>query len=198
MREIIRSYLPAEVVPTLMYSSFEAWRGLPFPRDAHSAELENPVITGFLSQLNTLGPALTATVARSLKEERDVILEGVHVVPNHMDLKEAFEQAVTVPMMLATTKKESLRQHLKSRGREKAERKASVYLDHLDDIWELQSYLLNEADLAGVPIIPSTSVEKTVAEALRVVSDAFLQHFPAVAQPTAAGLELGQVQDEDG
>lgn len=121
MREIIRSYLPAEVVPTLMYSSFEAWRGLPFPRDAQSAELENPVITGFLSQLNTLGPALRATVARSLKEERDVILEGVHVVPNHMDLKEAIEQAVTVPMMLATTKKESLRQHLKSRGREKAE-----------------------------------------------------------------------------
>jgi 2-phosphoglycerate kinase len=183
MREIIRSYLPPQVIPTLMYSSFEAWRGLPFPRNEQTlrerSKLENPVITGFLSQLNTMKPALEATVVRALKEEQDIILEGVHVVPTHLDLEEANEKAIVVPIMLATMKKKLLRQYLKSRGREKSGRKASHYLDNLDDIWELQSYLLNEADVASIPIIPNPNTEKTISEVLNVVSNEVMKHFPA-------------------
>ncbi len=179
MREIIRSYLPSQVVPTLMYSSFEAWRGLPSPRNSQKEQLENPVVTGFLSQLHKMKPALEATVARALKEEQDIILEGVHVVPTLLECKEAKDKAIVVPIMLATMKKDLLKQHLKKRGRETAGRKAPRYLDNLDDIWELQSYLLNEADVAGIPIIHSPNIEKTIREVLNVVSDTIMKHFPA-------------------
>ncbi|MES9906256.1 MAG: hypothetical protein ABW168_26695 [Sedimenticola sp.] len=168
-----------QVSPILMYSSFEAWRGLPFPRNSQKEELENPVITGFLSQLNTMKPALEATVARALKEEQDIILEGVHVVPTHLDCKMAKKNAIVVPIMLATIKKGLLKQRLKHRGRERAEKQPPHGTDNIDDIWELQSYLLNEADVAGVPIIHSPNIEKTVREILLVVSNKIIKHFPA-------------------
>ena len=178
MREIIRSYLPPQVTPTLLYSSFEAWRGLPFPRSEQKEELENPVVTGFLSQLNSLKPALSATVARAIKEEQDIVLEGVHIVPTHLNLEGAKEQAIVIPIMLATIKKKLLKQHLRSRGGEIPGRKSSRYLESLDDIWELQSYLLNEADMASVPIISNPDVEKTIVEILNVISNAVVKQFP--------------------
>ena len=178
MREIIRSYLPPQAVPTLMYSSFEAWRGLPFPRERQNEELENPVVTGFLSQLNALKPALEATVTRALKEQQDIILEGVHIVPTLRDLLPRESDAVVVPIMLATTKKELLRQNLRRRGREKSTRKAGHYLDHMEDIWELQSYLLNEADEAGIPIIANPSIEDSITEILDIIGGKITKQFP--------------------
>jgi 2-phosphoglycerate kinase len=86
MREIIRSYLPGQVVPTLMHSSFAAWRGLPFPRKLERKELDSPVITGFLSQINTIQPAMEAAISRASIESQHLILEGVHVLPTHLKM----------------------------------------------------------------------------------------------------------------
>ena len=55
MREIIRSYLAPHVVPTLGYSSFEAWRGLPaLNATARKRVTDNPMIAGFLAQFAAL------------------------------------------------------------------------------------------------------------------------------------------------
>ena len=169
MREIIRAYLTPQAVPTLGYSSFEAWRGLPPTPDEHRNKGENPVITGFLSQFTTMKPALQATIHRAIKEREDLILEGVHVAPQLLDLKEMRTGGIVVPLMLATMERVALRKQLKRRGREATERKASRYLDHLDDIWELQSYLLSEADNSGIPIITNWHIDTTRGEILNLV-----------------------------
>ena len=67
---------------------------------------------------------------------------------------------------------------LKRRGREKHTRQASHYLEHLDEIWELQSWLLDEADKAGVAIIENWYIESTVRAALDLVIGVLMKHFP--------------------
>ena len=52
MREIIRCYLVPHVAPTLGYSSFDAWRGLP-QVEGSAASAQDPVIAGFLAQFGT-------------------------------------------------------------------------------------------------------------------------------------------------
>ena len=178
MREIIRAYLTPEAVPTLGYSSFEAWRGLAAPSDEPAGEAENPVITGFLSQFATMRPALGAAIGRAVKERHDLIIEGVHIAPTLLDLAEAQKQAVVVPLMLATMEKAMLEKQLKRRGREKSGRQASRYLRHIDDIWDLQSYLLSEADNGGVPIITNWHVETTVREILNLVMARIIKRYP--------------------
>jgi len=179
MREIIRAYLTPEAVPTLGYSSFEAWRGLASPAEEHAGEPRTPpVIAGFLSQFTTIKPALVAAIGRAVKEQHDLIIEGVHIAPTMLGLEDARENAVVVPLMLATMEKATLEKQLKRRGREKSGRKASRYLEHIDDIWELQSYLLSEADNGGVPIITNWHIETTVREVLNLVMAKVMKRYP--------------------
>lgn len=185
MREIIRAYLTPEAVPTLGYSSFEAWRGLPAPTDEH-AEPENPVIAGFLSQFVTMKPALGAAVSRAVKERHDLIIEGVHIAPSLLDLAPAQKSALVVPLMLATMEKAALEKQLRRRGREKLGRQASRYLKHIDDIWDLQSYLLSEADNAGIPIITNWHIETTVREVQNLIMAKVMKRYP----PRSPDLDL--------
>lgn len=178
MREIIRAYLSPQLVPTLKYSSFEAWRGLPASSDATVPEVEHPVIAGFLAQFTAMKPALKATIDRAIEERHHLILEGVHVVPTQLELEELRDKAIIIPMMLASMKKELLRKQLKRRGREKHRRTAAHAVENLDRIWELQSWLLNEADKSGIPIIENWYIEDTVRAALETVIGVLMKHFP--------------------
>jgi len=178
MREIIRSYLSPQMMPTLQYSSFDAWRGLPGSVDGNKPDIGSPVINGFLSQFAALKLALDATVDRAIEERHHLILEGVHVVPTELNLKVDKRKAIVIPIMLATMKKGLLSKQLERRGREKHKRRASHYLENLDDIWELQSWLLDEADRAGIPIIENWYLEDSVRAALDLVIGVLMKHFP--------------------
>lgn len=178
MREIIRAYLTPQAVPTLGYSSFEAWRGLPDAPDAQTDEQNNVVVAGFMSQFATMKPALEAAIGRAVKERHDLIIEGVHVAPTLLDLAEHRKQALVVPLMLATMEKATLEKQLTRRGREKTGRKASRYLEHIDDIWGLQSYLLSEADNGGIPIITNWHLESAVREILDLIIAKVMKRYP--------------------
>jgi len=178
MREILRSYLSPQMLPTLKYSSFEAWRGLPGPVDETGSGIESPVIRGFLSQFAAMKLALGATIGRAIEEKHHLILEGVHVVPTELDITVQQGEAVIIPVMLASMEKELLRKQLKRRGREKSRHQASHYQEHMDEIWELQSWLLDEADRAGISIIENWHIENTVRAILDLVIGVLMKRFP--------------------
>jgi len=178
MREIIRAYLSPQVVPTLGYSSFEAWRGLPGSIEGQTLEIENLVIAGFQSQFAAMKLALEATINRAIRERHHLIVEGVHVVPTELSLDIRNGHAIVVPMKLATMKKSLLRKQLRRRDRESGSASGSRCLEKLDDIWELQSWLLSQADKAGIPIIQNWYIEDTVSEALEHVTQVIMQRYP--------------------
>jgi len=178
MREIIRSYLSPQMVPTLKYSSFEAWRGLPGSNGSSGPAMKSPVITGFLSQFAAMKLALEATINRSIEERQHLILEGVHVVPTELNLETKQREAVIIPVMLASMKKDLLHKQLMRRSREKNMQQTSRYKENLDDIWALQSWLLDDADKAGITIIENWSIEDTVRAALDLVIAVLMKHFP--------------------
>ena len=180
MREIIRCYLPPHVVPTLGFSSVEAWRGLPEVEPVMGEMVtENPVIAGFLSQFGTVKVALEATIARAVKERVDLIVDGVHVLPGKLDLSEAQKKAVVVPIVLAVTNAERLAHQLRRRGREQPERGDSRRRKHLEAIWNLQSYMLDQAEKDAIPVIANWRVRETVHRILEEVMARIGESFPA-------------------
>lgn len=178
MREVIRSYLAHQVTPTLQYPSFEAWRGLPPFSYAAQGKDNNKVITGFLAQLSAMKPAIETTVSRTLQEHENLIIEGVHIVPSEYDLCNMKKEAICMQFMLATLDKKSLQQQLKKRMREHSKDRDTNHEDFIDDIWELQSWLLEAADRVDINIIPNLNVEDTVREILEIASQTILQRFP--------------------
>lgn len=183
IREIVRAYLATAVAPTLQYSTFEAWRGLPALELDKKSELETPVITGFLSQLMALKPALNSVIDRALKEKEHLIIEGVHALCTELDLEAIKKQALVVPIVVATLEKKALKKRLIRRGREQKQRKAERYIENIDEIWELQSYLLDLTDHAGIPIINNTTIEDTINEIHKIISAKIIKRFPAHPEP---------------
>jgi len=177
MREIVRCYLPPEEIPTLYYSSFEAWRGLASDDDSGSEDKTNKVIRGFLSQFNIVKPGLEATINRAVKESHDLIIDGVHVLPWRLDTKINPDQAIVVPMIMVVPNKKTLGKRLKHREREQPERASSRYLKQLEKIWLMQSHLVAEAEEHGVPLIINTEIEESLEEILMHISNALSQRF---------------------
>jgi len=179
MREIIRCYLVPHVAPTLAYSSFDAWRGLPEVEPLEGQMIsDNPVVTGFLSQFGTVKVALEATIHRAIQERHHLIVDGVHVLPSRLDLKGTRKKAVVVTAMLVVTTIERLSRQITHRSREQPERSSSLHRDRIDSIWELQSFFIDQAERAAIPVIANWSVDETVQQIVREVMAEILARYP--------------------
>lgn len=179
MREIVRCYLPPKKIPTLSYSSFEAWRGLGSGRDEASKADDKEVVRGFMTQLEIVKPGLQATIRRAVKENHDLIVDGVHVLPSALDLDITHDQAIVIPLMLVVANKKTLAKRLKRRAKEQPERASSRYLKQLDQIWTLQSHLVSEAEKHMTPLIFNADVEEALHELMMHISSTISQRFPA-------------------
>jgi len=177
MREIVRCYLPPTEIPTLSYSSFEAWRGLVEDGDSAIEGDDTEVTRGFLSQFNVVKHGLEATIHRAVKENHDLIVDGVHVLPWELELDIARDQAIVIPLMLVVPHKKILGKRLKRREREQPERASPRYLKQLDQIWTLQSYLVTEAEEQKIPLIFNDEIEEAMDEILMHISATIKQHF---------------------
>jgi 2-phosphoglycerate kinase len=82
-------------------------------------------------------------------------------------------------VMLATLDKEELRDRFSRRTDAAPHRQRERYLDYFDEIWEIQSYMLECADHAGVPIVTSQKLADTVQAVIDLVTvDLSRRHPP--------------------
>jgi 2-phosphoglycerate kinase len=174
MRDLIRHYLASQVTPTMQYSSFEAWRGLPPLSHAAQEDDDNRVITGFLAQLASMRPAIETSITRAYQEQENLILEGVHIVPSEIDFCPGNDNALCIQLMLAILDKLSLKQRIREQGKYKHYDSEEL----IADIWQLQTWLLERADSEDVNIIPNLYVEDSIREILEITSQMILQRFP--------------------
>ncbi len=179
LREIVRGYLASEEVPTLNFSSFEAWRGLgaqqPLEGDAPSVDY---IVAGFDSQFEIVRKGLEATISRAVKERLDLIIDGIHVLPPRLELKQAGAEAVLVSAILVIASRGILAQRLAGRGQEQPSRGAVKYLRHLDEIWQLQSHLVRVAEEGDIPLLYNWEMEETLFQMLTLVSQQLAAEYP--------------------
>ncbi len=167
LREVMRMMLPEKLLPVLHMSSFQAWRALPGSYE-EPLDLEAAVADGYRSQAELVAVACEAVVQRAYKERVSMILEGVHAYPDLIDRLPQNPDATVVPVMLAVLKPEQLRKQIRGRGTEIPQRRAERYTEHFEEIWNLQSHLLDQADLRQVPIVANEDKEKTIREIKRI------------------------------
>lgn len=177
LREVMRTMLSDRLLPILHTSSFNAWRTLP-EHERSLADDENSVLAeGFLAQADLLSVAIEAVTTRALRERVSLILEGVHVHANLVERIPNDSDAVIAPIMLAVLKRRNLRERIKGRGTRAPQRRSARYLEHFDEIWQLQSFLLSEADRAKIPIIVNDDREQAIREIMRTVIDQLSKDF---------------------
>ncbi len=176
LREVMRMMMPQRLLPVLHTSAFNAWETLTL-QNAETTKQEKLVANGYLRQTELLSLPCEAVIQRALKERVSLILEGVHVHPSLLKKIEHQEDAVIVPIMLATLKQEKLKKRLRGRGQMAPGRGSKRYLANFDQIWALQSFLLSEADRHHIPIIFNDDKETAAMQVMSTIIDTLSDGF---------------------
>lgn len=163
VRQTMRAFFSVDFMPSIHYSSFEAAAAVATP-----AEAKDPTLVGFNDQTRNVLVGVRAVIDRALTERYSMALEGVHVVPGLVPA--AVQGAVVVQALLAIENEDEHARHfwVRDTGSEGL-RPVAKYLDSLADIRRIQTYLIERAEKAGVPVIENSRVERTAEAVIRLV-----------------------------
>ena len=176
LREVMRMMIPKRLSPVLHASSFNSWQVLP-GRPDHADDSDAAIVEGYKAQAELLSVPCEAVIQRAANEQVSLVLEGVHVETALLKRAQLNSAATIVPMIVAVLNRNRLKERIRGRGKQADQRRAERYLGHFDAIWRLQSFLLDEADRSGIPIIENNHRDQVVQDAMRVVVDALSTDF---------------------
>jgi len=173
IREVMRAMFSEELMPTLHTSSFDAVHLVrhPLPRNA------DPVIIGFREQAAAVAVGAQALMRRAVAENTDLVLEGAHLVPGFFDPAE-FDDAFVVQFVIAVDDPDAHRSHFLARAHDNRSRPSDRYLDFFDNIRKIQRYVKSLALERSVPIVPSYSLDATLAQVIELVVSRAMQGIP--------------------
>ncbi len=165
IRQTMRAFFSPEFMPTIHYSSFEAGQAL------DDEVTGDPTIVGFLDQCRHVCVGVDAAIRRALTEGWSMVLEGVHLVPGLLPAE--VEGALIVHVVLEISDEDVHRLHFHVRDAVTGGVRAmDRYLDRLDDIRRVQSYVSGRARREGVPVVENANVERAIDRVIELVMDA--------------------------
>ncbi len=152
VRQTLRALFSYASMPSVHSSSFEG----------------DPALPGFVDQTRNVLVGVDAAIERALAEGWSMVLEGVHLVPGLVP--NAIDGALVVHAVLHVASEEVHRTRFHVRDAlTGGVRAMERYLDRIGDIRRIQEYLLERAQVHGVPVIESSDVERATAELLELV-----------------------------
>jgi 2-phosphoglycerate kinase len=164
IRQVMRIMLSAELMPALHASSFSAYHELPGVVDEDDA-----VIEGFVAQNAAVAVGVRAIIDRAVEENASLVLDGVALVPGLLDLSAYEGRAHVFFQVVARFDPAAMRSQFAARAERETHRDPNRYIDGLDEILEIQDYLLEQADREDVPIIENVTLEGSVLLVIRHV-----------------------------
>jgi 2-phosphoglycerate kinase len=167
IREVMRSMLSPELMPTLHESSFHADLALREP----PTKSADALIMGFREQTAAVAVGINALIERAALEGTSIIIEGAHVVPGFFDVETYAQRVVAVPFLIGVEDEERHMTHFASRENAVASRPAQRYREGFDNIRKLQKYVKSQALTHGVPMIPNYSFDQSIAAVIDLVME---------------------------
>lgn len=168
IREVMRKIIAPELLPDLHTSSFLAWKVIGAGRKENS-----PLIRGFENQVQHVSVGVNAVLERAYKEGFNAIIEGIHLVPGYIELREnSFMYVITVDG----------RKDLEARFYERArysKRPVDYYLKHIEAILEIQDFLIERAREHGVPVLNNVELENTINTIMEDIMERLMERIGA-------------------
>ena len=165
LRQVMRLTLSRELVPALHVSSYTAWKVV--PATGH----QDAVVAGFREQAHSVCVGVRAIISRCIEENTSVIIDGVHLISDMLDLERYAGDAFITPICLGLSGRDAFEDRFAQRASEAPSRSAHRYMEHLEEILKIQDYLIETSAAHGIPVIATTSVESLTSEVAMVISE---------------------------
>jgi len=165
VRETMRAFFAAELMPAIHTSSFDAAAAVrqPVPRGTDLARI------GFMEQTTAVSVGIEALIARGVDEAQRLVVEGVHLVPGFLD-HSRWRQAIVIEFVLAIADKDRHRGNFTVREWETGGiRPLRRYLDNFARIRRIQKYIVSRAEALGVPVIDNPNIDQSLNEVLGII-----------------------------
>jgi 2-phosphoglycerate kinase len=164
VRQTMRALFTQEFLPAIHMSSFDAGKALPTAQE----EEVDPLLHGFLEQTRHVLVGVQAAIERSLEEGWSMVLEGVHLVPGM--LPRQIEGALVVECVIAIENEETHAGHFWIRDlSSEGVRPLDKYLERIGDIRYLQDFIVERAQVEGVPVVENSEREKAIGAVMELV-----------------------------
>jgi 2-phosphoglycerate kinase len=165
IRQTMRAFFSPEFMPTIHYSSFEAGQAL------DEEVTGDPTVVGFVDQCRHVCVGVEAAIRRALTEGWSMVLEGVHLVPGLLPAE--LDGLLLVHVVISIEDEAVHRVHFHIRDTATGGIRAmDKYLEHIDDIRRVQTYIASRARRENVPVIENANVERTIDEVIELVMQA--------------------------
>jgi 2-phosphoglycerate kinase len=165
IRQTMRAFFSPEFMPTIHFSSFEAGEAL------DEEVTGDPTIVGFVEQCRHVCVGVDAAIRRALTEGWSMVLEGVHLVPGMLPTELDGALIVHVVVEISDPAVHRLHFHIRDAATGGI-RPMEKYLDRLDDIRRVQTYVVGRARREEVPVIENANVERTIDQVIELVMQA--------------------------
>jgi 2-phosphoglycerate kinase len=167
IREVLRRAISPDLLPILHKSSYEIKReDLRVP-----VEETETVLFGFRQQAAQVAVGVEALVDRGLKEGTNLVIEGVHLVPEII-LGRYRDHPNVCPMVVYLSDEHVHRSRFYIRALGTAMRRpAEEYIVYFKEIRQIHDYIVESADRAGVQKVENLSIENTSDAAVEIVTN---------------------------
>ena len=182
IREVMRSMLSSELMPTLHTSSFHADRALREPPGTSADAL----LLGFREQTAAVAVGVNALIERAATEGTSIVIEGAHVVPGFVDVESHRDRILSVPFILGVDDEGRHLSHFATREHAIAARPAERYTEGFENIRRLQRYVKSQALSHGVPVLPNYSFDQAIAVVMDLVMERTTQRAAEIREATEA------------
>ena len=165
IRQIMRLMLAPELMPSLHTSSYATE-----PPDSEVTALD-PVVTGFREQSQTICVGVRAIMSRCIEENTSVILDGVHLLPDFLDIGKFAKDAFVVQICLALLDRKVYEARFAKRATEAPARPADRYLAHIKEILQVQDHIVERNIAYENPVIEVGIIEDVTSAAVLMVGE---------------------------
>jgi 2-phosphoglycerate kinase len=169
IRQVLRSVVPEAIAPELSRSSFELDHDVSHNSGRRHAE--------FQRQAQQVLVGVQATIERAVAERMPLIIEGIHLLPDLVDL-DAVRDSLTVYVVLSVEDKDDHWSRFAVRARA-SERPGGRYQNSLERIRALQEHVVDTAHRTGTPVLANRQLDTTVSGVLDLISAAVDELLPA-------------------
>jgi 2-phosphoglycerate kinase len=156
IREVMRYMVPYYFMPILHESSFTAGKRLKSPF------VKENLIFAFTQQVNSVAEGVHAFIKRGVTEGIHTMINGIHLVPGYIDLAEEKNQMFCFHYILYISDVQNHIQQIYYRS-EGSRRDPERYVDEINNIREIQSFIKDMAEEKRVMVIENDDIKKTIS-----------------------------------
>ncbi len=175
IREIVRGIIGSDYAPALHKSSYDAYTTI---RDRTNYDSEEKLIkAGFEEHASFVMPAIEKVIKRSIKDKDSIVIEGVHIVPGQINLKQFQDDANVYCFILTADKKVHQERFIQRAMRIK---RGGAQLDYFKENRIINKDLVEKATINNIPVINNVDKHESMTQILRYINETcqevFMQH----------------------